>query len=491
MELSTKTVTELSRLLKAREVSSVELATHFLNRILSCQPSNLWVDVNYKLSISQAIEADKLLKSGTSNLLTGIPVAFKDMFASAGWVTSAASPMLSSYCSPFSATAVKRCRTARMVNVGKTNMDEFSMGSSGSQSCWGPTSNASNGPIISGGSSSGSAVAVSSHLVPVALGSDTGGSVRQPSSWNGTVSLKPSYGRISRFGMVSFSSSCDQAGIFGHTVQDCSLLLEVLTGPDKNDGTASLSSGWGCHLSDQLAKPDRIGRSTKPLSGLRIGVVLEHLECAALHRDIRTLFSHSIQDLVLLGAEVVTMKQPAVVLTNFSYRTISAAEASSNLLRYDGIRFGQQSESGTFTLFGSEVQTRLSCGSEALTAKRWGSGFLRAHEAREALFSSFSKVQRNLDVIVLPVCPVLPWPSAKVGVSLTSTLSDAFTVTANLLGLPTVSLPCGFVSCLGRQLPVSFQFLGRPFGEARLIRVAHIFQLATCWTSHGLDSADG
>lgn len=501
MELFRKSVAELSLLLRTRKISSVELTSQFLTRIHNTKDHNIFVDVNHKFSILQATRADELLGGNNVNELTGVPIAFKDMFTSIGWVTSAASQMLTNYQSPFNATVVKRCHSVGMVNIGKTNMDEFSMGSTGSQSRFGPTSNINTEFLIAGGSSSGSAAAVSSYLVPVAIGSDTGGSVRQPSTFANVVSLKPTYGRISRFGMIAFSSSLDQTGIIAHTAKDCSLLLKVLVTPDRHDSTTSFCSNRSLFSSQN--QPYDVNTtnfcSSSPLNGLRVGVISEYLVCSILPHDVRMIFEHSIRNLELLGATITMTKLPYFSLPSFLYQIISSVEVSSNLSRYDGIRFGlrsccngnsdvsvQSRQQG----LGEEVKTRIIFGNRTLSSQDDKVSFYRAHTFRRELFSSFSEILAAVDVTISPVCPVLPWVPDKLTTNFTELLSDAFTVIVNLLGLPVVSLPCGLISYLGRHLPVSIQLVGRPFSEMRLVQIAHTYQLAVHWFSPALVNAN-
>ncbi|AGO28364.1 glutamyl-tRNA(Gln) amidotransferase, A subunit [Candidatus Tremblaya phenacola PAVE] len=483
MAFQNKTVSELSRLLKAKEISAVELTTHFLKRIFSFQPSNSVVDVNFKLSLIQAIRADKMLRSRPSvSQLLGIPIVLKDIFASVGWGSVAASQVLRGYESPFNSAVAKRCQVLGMVNVGKTNLDEFCMGSTGFKSYYGPIMNSYDARLISGGSSGGSAVAVSMGLAPIAVGSDTGGSVRQPASFSGVVSLKPTYGRISRFGMAAFASSFEQAGIIGHTAKDCSLLLGALAGPDVHDSTASVSLGrnvrsWFGRFSNRVGS---WGTCSRPLFSQKFGVLSEHLESAAFSCAIRSLFCNAIKDLVVLGAEVVIVRQLGQLVGvpfNLVYRVITSAEAYSNLLRYNGLRFGRNNKP-----FGLEVGSRLEAGGKLLAVGSGSCSFhALAHFLREKLFRSFSEVLTNLNFVLCPTSSILPWPASKAGGSFSSSLSDVFTVLVNLMGLPTISLPCGSVGHLGHQLPISFQLVGRPFSESELVWVAHSYQLLTEW----------
>lgn len=442
------------------------------------------MDVNFKLSLVQALRADKMLGSRSlGSQLTGIPVVLKDIFASVGWDSAAASQILRGYESPFNSAVAKRCQILGMINVGKTNLDEFCMGSTGLRSRYGPIINPYDARLISGGSSGGSAVAVSMGLAPIAVGSDTGGSVRQPASFSGLVSLKPTYGRISRFGMTAFASSFDQAGIIGYTAEDCSLLLGALIGPHRCDSTTSVCSGGNAR--SWIGRfPNVIGSQincSKPLSGQKFGVLSEQLGSAAFSCDIRTLFRKVIKDLVVLGADVVVLRQLGQldgVSSNLVYKVITSAEAYSNFLRYNGIRFGHNSKH-----FGSEVVTRLEIGGKLLSDGPGGcSSHTLAHSIREKLFQRFSEALTNLNFILCPTCSILPWVTSKAGGSFSSSLSDIFTVLANLMGLPVISLPCGSVGCLGRQLPISFQLVGRPFSESELVLVAHSYQLSIGWS---------
>ena len=486
--LSDLSVRSLSRLLLKRKISAVELTATFLGRIHQSDTFNCLIETDYKLSILQAIEADKMIGRGHHNTLVGIPIVFKDVLVSLNQRSDACSAMLENHAGAFNASVIKKCRASGMVNLGKTNMDEFSMGSTGESSCLGSTISLQHKHLAAGGSSSGSAVAVSARLAPCAIGSDTGGSVRQPSHFASLSSLKPTYSRTSRHGMVSFSSSLDAIGVIARSVEDCAIIQSAVSGWDPKDSTSSFCKGED--LSRLLGAPwDLKNRLPhKPLSTLKLGVFTENIECSLVPSEMRRSFSFALAGWEELGAEVLVINCAELSLPNLFYQMVSSAEASSNLSRYDGTRFGRcqmnsydfddEKEQARTWGPGVEVKKRIIRGNDLLLKRPRQSCLADWSLFQERMFNSINHVFMECDAILSLVCPLFP-PLAHKGRSMFGeALVDAFTSYVNLTGLPAISLCYGSAEYMGSSIPLGFQLIGRPFGEAKLLQIAHTYQSA-------------
>ena len=486
----------MAKALAAKEVSSMELTQYFLSRIEAEKRWNAYLDVNAHLSLEQANKADELIAAGKGTRLTGIPVAHKDVFVTRGWKSTAASKILENYQSPFDATVVANLgmpseenpHGAGMVCLGKTNMDEFAMGSSNENSAFGPVLNPWNGQYVSGGSSGGSAAAVAAGLAPIATGSDTGGSIRQPSAFCGITGIKPSYGRVSRYGMIAYASSLDQAGPMGKTAEDCALLLTAMSSHDPRDSTSLADSGED--YSRFLNKPwqDSSTNAAKPLEGLRVGLPKEFF-AEGLAQDVANAVNAAAKALADLGATLVEVSLPKTKLSIPVYYVLAPAEASSNLSRFDGVRYGHRAneykdlgdmyQKSRTEGFGAEVRRRILIGTYVLCHGYYDAYYLQAQKIRRIIAADFQAAFNQCDVILGPVAPDVAWRlGEKSKDPVQMYLEDIYTLSTNLAGLPAMSLPCGFNA---NDLPIGMQLIGNYFSEARLLQVAHQYQQASDW----------
>jgi aspartyl-tRNA(Asn)/glutamyl-tRNA(Gln) amidotransferase subunit A len=483
--MPTRTLTELSAALAAGTLSSVELTTTLLDRIERAQGSlNAFVTVDRAGALAQAAAADAARAAGHAGPLTGIPIAHKDVLMTAGLATTCGSRMLANFVAPYDAHVVANLREAGTVLVGKTNMDEFAMGSSNETSWFGPVRNPWNLDCVPGGSSGGSAAAVAARLVPAATGTDTGGSIRQPASLTGICGLKPTYGTCSRYGLVAFASSLDTPGPFARTAQDCALLLNAMAGHDPRDST-SLDRPREDYTRLLAAAPAGAG---KPLAGLRIGLPREY-SGSGIDAEVAAAMDAALDVFRVLGATTVEVTLPNIELAVPVYYVIAPAEASSNLSRFDGVRYGHRAAQYTDLLdmyrksraegFGAEVRRRILVGTYVLSHGYYDAYYLKAQQVRRLIADGFRQAFDQADVIMGPTAPS---PAFRIGAKSDDPvgmyLNDIFTVAANLTGTPAMSIPCGFT---GDGLPIGLQIQGNHFSEARLLEIAHRFQQATDW----------
>ena len=473
---STASVAELSLALASGQTSAVELARHFLNRV-AASPLNAFIDVQPDLTLAQAQAADQRLARGERGPLLGIPIAHKDIFVTRGWRSTAGSRMLANYVSPFDATVVERLAGAGAVCVGKTNCDEFAMGGANENSHFGATRNPWDPAAIPGGSSGGSAAAVAGGLAPLATGTDTGGSVRQPAAMCGITGIKPTYGRVSRWGMIAYASSLDQGGAMGRSAHDCALLLGAMAGFDSRDSTSA-----------DRAPEDFSHELERPLSGLRIGLPKEFFG-DGLHDDVRAALESAFDRLRGLGVTLVDVSLPQTELAIPAYYVIAPAEASSNLSRFDGVRYGHRAENPTDLAdlyrrsraegFGAEVKRRILIGAYVLSQGYYDAYYLQAQKLRRLIADDFSRAFEQVDLIAGPVSPTVAWDiGTQTNDPVANYLADIYTLPASLAGLPGMSVPAGFGA---RGRPVGLQLIGKPFDEARLLNVGHQFQQVTDW----------
>ncbi len=472
------TVRELSGRLRAREVSSVELAQAFLERIERHADLNAVLDRDPGVTIAQARAADLRLADGDASPLVGIPIAHKDIFATQYFASTAGSRMLKDYASPFDATVVERLASAGAVTLGKANCDEFAMGSSNEHSAYGPVKNPWDTAAIPGGTSGGSAAIVAARLAPAATGTDTGGSIRQPAAMCGVTGLKPTYGRVSRWGMIAFASSLDQGGPLAQTADDCGLLLNAMAGFDARDSTSVERA------------PEDFTRhvGTLPMRGLRIGLPQEYFG-GGTSADVEAAVRAALAEYERLGATLVAVSLPRTELSIPSYYVIAPAEASSNLSRFDGVRYGHRAADYAdldsmyrrtrAQGFGWEVKRRILIGTYVLSHGYYDAYYIQAQKLRRLIADDFQRAFRDCDVLMAPVAPTVAWDlSAKSDDPVAEYLADIFTLSTSLAGLPGMSIPCGFGD---RGRPVGLQLIGNYFDEARLVGIAHRFQEATDW----------
>ncbi|MDZ7662037.1 Asp-tRNA(Asn)/Glu-tRNA(Gln) amidotransferase subunit GatA [Thiohalophilus sp.] len=472
-----KTLAELARDLDSGAYSSEELTRHYLERIASHDPQlNSYITAASDTALARARAADAQRAAGEAGPLTGIPLAHKDIFCTDGIKTSCGSKMLDNFVAPYDATVVTRLNEAGMVTLGKTNMDEFAMGSSNETSFYGPVKNPWDTGTVPGGSSGGSAAAVAARLAPAATGTDTGGSIRQPAALCGITGLKPTYGRVSRYGMIAFASSLDQAGPLTRTAEDAALLLNVMAGYDPHDSTSL-----------DRPVPDYTADLGADLTGLKIGLIKEHFD-PGLDGGVADAVDAALAEYRKLGAEVVEISLPNTHLSVPAYYVVAPAECSSNLSRFDGVRFGYRCENpqdledlykrSRGEAFGPEVKRRIMVGTYALSAGYYDAYYIKAQQARRLIRDDFVQAFESVDVIMGPTAPS---PAFKLGEKaddpITMYLSDIYTIAANLAGLPAMSVPAEFVN----GLPVGLQIIGNYFDEARLLNVAHRYQQATDW----------
>ncbi|MCH8099636.1 MAG: Asp-tRNA(Asn)/Glu-tRNA(Gln) amidotransferase subunit GatA [Proteobacteria bacterium] len=472
-----QTLTELAVGLENGEFSSVELTQALLDRIaVHNDKLNAFITVTAEQALATAARADAARSAGNAGVLNGLPILHKDIFCTRGVKTSCGSKMLDNFISPYDATVVERLADAGAVVLGKTNMDEFAMGSSCETSYYGPVRNPWNLDCSPGGSSGGSSAAVAARLAPAATGTDTGGSIRQPAALTGTVGLKPTYGRVSRYGMVAFASSLDQAGVITRSAEDAARLLGVMAGFDERDST-----------SIDTPVPDYVASLGDSISGLRVGVVRQHFD-EGLDEQCGARVKDAIAVLESLGATTVEVDLPNLDLSVPTYYVVAPAECSSNLSRFDGVRFGYRAEGAVDLLdlycrsrgegFGDEVKRRIMTGTYVLSAGYYDAYYLKAQQVRQLISDDFKKAFADVDVIAGPTAPT---PAFKLGEKvddpITMYLNDIYTIGANLAGLPGISVPCGFVN----DLPVGLHLVGTHFGEETLLRCAHQYQLQTDW----------
>jgi len=463
--------------LRAKDFSSTEITQHYLNRIEQYDTDiNSYISVTSDLALSQAKKADARLAAGNAAPLTGVPIAHKDIFCTEGVRTSCASKMLDNFISPYNATVIEKFFAQDSIMLGKTNMDEFAMGSSNETSYYGAVKNPWNTEYVPGGSSGGSAAAVAAALAPASTGTDTGGSIRQPAALTGLTGLKPTYGRVSRYGMIAFASSLDQAGPMAQTAEDAAILMNVMQGHDAKDST-SLNH----------ADEDFCAELTKPLQGLRIGLPKQYFP-ENLDSEISKQVQDAIKVLESAGASIVDIELPLTEMAVPAYYVIAPAEASANLSRFDGVRYGYRCDEpedlyDLYTRsraegFGEEVKRRILVGTYALSAGFYDAYYKQAQKIRRLIKNDFSAAFEKCDVILGPTTPT---PAFKLGEKTDDPvqmyLEDIFTIAVNLAGLPALSMPCGYKN----DLPIGVQLIGNNFSEARLLNVAHQYQQATPW----------
>ena len=483
MSAITAPIAALSEALRARRLSSVELTQGLLDRIAKLDPAlNAFITVDRERALSDANATDTAIAAGNAGPLVGIPIAHKDILVTAGMRTTCGSRMLANYTSPFDAHVVAGLRRAGTVLVGKTNMDEFAMGSSSETSHYGPVKNPWDLRCVPGGSSGGSAAAVAARLVPGGTGTDTGGSIRQPAALSGICGLKPTYGVCSRYGLVAFASSLDQAGPFAQTAQDLALLLNAMAGHDPRDST-SLD-----RPAEDYTRTLREGRGAKPLAGLRIGLPREFFG-DGIDADTAKAVDEALAEFRRLGGTTIELTLPNVKLSVPVYYVIAPAEASSNLSRFDGVRYGHRAakyddltdmyRKSRAEGFGAEVKRRILVGTYVLSHGYYDAYYLKAQQVRNLIAGDFRRAYQSCDVIMGPTAPTTAFQiGAKTDDPVEMYLNDIFTVAANLTGAPALSIPCGFDRS---GLPIGLQLQGDYFAEARMLDVAHRFQQATDW----------
>ncbi len=487
MSLERLGVAELRGALAAREVSSVELTKHLLARITAHHELGAFLHVDGEGALAVAARADAQRAQGDTRPLLGIPIAHKDVFVTADAPTTAGSRMLTGYASPFDATVVAKLgRDAGAVSLGKLNCDEFAMGSANENSAFGPVHNPWDRTRVPGGSSGGSATAVAARLVPAATGTDTGGSIRQPAAFTGTTGIKPTYGVCSRYGIIAFASSLDQAGVLARSAEDCALLLSAMSGHDPRDATSAERPPQD--YAKALAQPLPDAPAARPLQGLRIGLPREFFP-PTLSPDVEGAVRTALAELEKLGATLVDVSLPRTELSIPVYYIIAPAEASSNLSRYDGVRYGHRTEQPKDLLdlyrktraegFGAEVKRRIMIGTYVLSHGYYDAYYLQAQKLRRMIADDFQRCFKDCDVIAGPVAPSVAWKIGEQGDDpVKAYLADIFTLPGSLAGLPGMSVPAGFGE---HHMPVGLQLIGNFFDEARLLQVAHALQQATDW----------
>ncbi|MEZ7848404.1 MAG: Asp-tRNA(Asn)/Glu-tRNA(Gln) amidotransferase subunit GatA [Polaromonas sp.] len=488
-DLHDLSVAELAAKLAAKEISSVELAQHFLARIQTQDALGAFLATDVEQSLAQARAADARLAAGERSPLLGVPLAHKDVFVTRDFPTTAGSKMLANYRSPFDATVVSRLGAsgAGMVSLGKLNCDEFAMGSGNDNSAYKPVQNPWDTRRVPGGSSGGSAAAVAARLVPAATGTDTGGSIRQPASLSGITGIKPTYGRCSRYGMVAFASSLDQAGPMARSALDCALLLSAMAGPDLDRDSTSLDLPAADYAAELIGASTHAAGS-QPLQGLRIGLPTQFFGtgCAP---DVLAAVRGALAELEKLGATLVDVSLPLTELSIPVYYVIAPAEASSNLSRYDGVRYGHRAAEYTDLEdmykksrtegFGDEVTRRIMIGTYVLSHGYYDAYYLKAQKIRRLIAEDFQKVFTQCDIIAGPVSPTVAWNiGERSDDPVASYLADIYTLSSSLAGLPGMSVPAGFGA---HGMPVGLQLIGNYFKEAQLLSTAHRFQQATDW----------
>ena len=477
--MHTKTLSELAAGLRSKQFSSVELTRFFLARIQQHQHLNSFITVCEDSALAQAEQADKRLATDDAAVLTGIPLAQKDIFCTLGSKTSCGSKMLDNFIAPYDATVIEKFNQVGAVMLGKLNMDEFAMGSSNETSFYGPVRNPWDTDCVPGGSSGGSAAAVAARLTPAATGTDTGGSIRQPAALCGITGLKPTYGRVSRYGMIAYASSLDQGGPMARTAEDAALLMQVMAGFDPKDST-----------SVEQNVPDYSAGLNDSLKGLKIGLPKEFFS-DELDGSIATVIQAAVAEYEKMGAEVKEVSMPNLKLAIPAYYVIASAECSSNLSRYDGVRFGYRCQNpqdlaDLYTrsrgeAFGAEVKRRILMGTYALSAGYYDAYYLKAQQVRRLISDDFKRALSEVDVLMGPVSPSTAFRiGEKTDDPIQMYLEDIYTIAINLAGLPAMSIPAGFVD--GK--PVGLQVIGNYFSEAKLLNIGHRYQQVTDWHQH-------
>ena len=480
------TLKQLSLQLAQKKLSSAELTQFHLDRIARLNPGlNAFVTVDAARSLVQARAADAQIAAGKAQPLTGIPVAHKDIFCAKGWLTTCGSKILANFVSPYDAHVVERLNAAGAVILGRTNMDEFAMGSSSETCFWGPVRNPWDRARVPGGSSGGSAAAVAARMAPAAIGTDTGGSIRQPSALSGICGLKPTYGVVSRYGMIAFASSLDQGGPMAKSAEDLALMLNVMAGFDARDST-SLERPVEDYT--RLLDASPAGDRAQPLGGLRIGVPKEYFG-AGLDSDVGAAVEAALAQFEKLGAKRVAISLPNSALSVPAYYVIAPAEASSNLSRFDGVRYGYRAPDYTDLAdmyrksraqgFGAEVKRRILIGTYVLSHGYYDAYYLKAQKIRRLIAQDYVQAYGQCDLIMGPTSPSVAFGlGAKASDPVQMYLNDIYTVSANLAGLPAMSIPCGFGE---GNMPVGLHLVGNYFAEANMLNAAHRYQLATDW----------
>lgn len=472
-----QSISTLAQKLRDKDISSVELTRHFLSRIAKLDTQlNSFITVDEKKALEQAVAADHLLKIGQATALTGIPIAHKDLFCTEGTLTTCGSKMLNNFIPPYESTVTHRIQQAGAVMLGKTNMDEFAMGSSNENSFYGAVKNPWNLDKVPGGSSGGSAAAVSAGLVMATTGTDTGGSIRQPASFCGITGLKPTYGRVSRFGMIAYASSLDQAGPMAKSAEDCAHLMQAMAGFDDKDSTSA-----------EKPTDNYLENLNAPLTGLKIGLPKEYFG-DGLDSNVANAIMMAVKEFEKLGATVKEISLPNLQLSIPSYYVIAPSEASSNLSRFDGVRFGHRCDNPKDLLdmymrtraegFGTEVQKRIMVGTYALSEGYYDAYYVKAQKIRRLIKNDFVKALEEVDVIMGPVAPTTAFDlDSKTSDPVAMYLEDIYTLSVNLAGIPAMSIPAGFID----GMPVGLQIMGNYFAEAKLLNVAHQYQQHTDW----------
>lgn len=473
----TRSITQIQQGLADGQFSSVEITQEYLTKIGSFNDTiNCFITITDELALQQAQAADAIIAAGKARPLTGVPLAHKDIFCTDGVKTSCASKILDNFIAPYDATVIEKFNQAGAVMLGKTNMDEFAMGSSNETSFYGAVKNPWNLKCIPGGSSGGSAAAVASRLTPIATGTDTGGSIRQPAAMCGITGIKPTYGRVSRFGMIAFASSLDQAGPMGQSAEDCAMFLNAMTGLDEKDSTSL-----------DVASDDYVADLNKPLDGLRIGLPKEFFG-EGLDDDVNSVVRESLEQYKKMGAQLIDIELPNSHLSVPVYYVVAPAEASANLSRFDGVRYGYRCKDPVDLYdmyartrgegFGSEVKRRILVGTYALSAGYYDAYYLKAQKLRHLISDDFKKAFEKVDVIMGPTAPSTAFNiGEKLDDPISMYLSDIYTIAVNLAGLPGMSVPAGFAD--GK--PVGLQIIGNYFKESHLLNVAHKYQQVTDW----------
>jgi aspartyl-tRNA(Asn)/glutamyl-tRNA(Gln) amidotransferase subunit A len=474
------TVAQLATKLRSKEVSAVEVTQHFLSRSHAAENLGAYLAFNDEFSLTQAKAADARIAAGDVSPLTGVPIAHKDIFVTKDFPSTAGSKMLDGYYSSFNSTVVNKFAVSGMISLGKLNCDEFAMGSGNENSAFKPVLNPWDHTRIPGGSSGGSAAAVAARLTPATTGTDTGGSIRQPAAFCGITGIKPTYGRASRYGMIAFASSLDQAGPMARTAEDCALLLSAMCGPDLDRDSTSLD----------VPAEDYTRSLNDSLDGLRIGIPKEFFG-EGLSADVRAAVDAALNEYEKLGAKLVPISLPRTELSIPVYYIIAPAEASSNLSRFDGVKFGHRAQNYTDLNdmykktraegFGDEVKRRIMIGTYVLSHGYYDAYYLQAQKIRRMIADDFQQAFKQCDVIAGPVAPTVAWKlGEKSSDPVANYLADIFTLPASLAGLPGMSVPAGFGE---GGMPVGLQLIGNYFSEAKLLNMAHRLQQATDWHS--------
>ena len=471
------TLAQLSIALESKKISSEELTRLYIERCNKHNNSlNCFITITEEEALKKARRADKKRASGDYNLLTGIPIAQKDIFCTNGIKTTCGSKMLDNFVAPYDATLIKKMNDAGLIMLGKTNMDEFAMGSSNETSFYGPVKNPWDNCRVPGGSSGGSASAVAARLTPAATGTDTGGSIRQPSSFCGITGLKPTYGRVSRYGMVAFASSLDQGGPMTQTAEDAALIMNIIAGFDEHDSTST-----------EKPTDNYTEKLNNSIKGLKIGLPKQYFD-ENLDNNVAGVIENGLKELEKLGAKCIDVELPHTELSIPAYYVVAPAECSSNLSRYDGVRFGHRCKepkdlSDLYCRsrqegFGKEVKRRIMTGTYVLSAGYYDAYYIKAQKIRQIISNDFQNVFKNVDIIAGPTTTGVAFKlNEKLNDPISMYLSDLYTVSVNLAGLPAISVPSGFIN----KLPVGMQLIGNYFQESLLMNVAHQYQKVTDW----------